>query len=133
MNNIYLQIRGYYIRHVGCIDPTRQLYISNVLELYVQHVGHICPINRPYSSCKGNNKNKVTDEKRMLFAILSPYRNLFYLTLFRLFSDISKNTTIYVENMTVNSVRSFRSKEHGRTCQFFRIQPTTGMRLSADE
>ena len=82
---------------------------------------------------KGIIKNKVTDEKRMLFAILSPYRNLFYQLLFRLFSDISKNTTIYVENVTVNSVRSFRSKEHGRTCQFFRIQPTTGRSLSADE
>ena len=69
----------------------------------------------------------------MLFAILSPYRNFFYQLLFRLFSDISKNTTIYVENVTVNSVRSFRSKEHGRTCQFFRIQPTAGRSLGADE
>ena len=106
MNNIYF--------------AKSEAIIFGMLELYVQHVGHICPINRPYSSCKGNNKNKVTDERRMLFAILSPYRNFFYQLLFRLFSDISKNTTIYVENVTVNSVRSFRSKEHGRTCQFFR-------------
>ena len=78
-------------------------------------------------------KNKVTDEKRMLFAILSPYRNLFYLTLFRLFSDISKDTTIDIKNVAVDSVRSFRSKEYSRTCQFFWIQPTTGRSLGADE
>ena len=103
MNNIYFTNRGYYIQQVGPIAPV-----------------------------KGMIKNKVTDEKRMLFTILSPYRNLFYLTLFRLFSDISKDTTIYIKNVAINSVRSFRSKEHSRTCQFFWIQPTTGRSLGAD-
>ncbi len=49
MNNIYFANRGYYIQQVGPIAPV-----------------------------KGMIKNKVTDEKRMLFAIPSPYRDLFY-------------------------------------------------------
>ena len=36
----------------------------------------------------------------------------YYLVLFRLFSDISKDTTVYIKNVAVDSVRSFRSKEH---------------------
>ena len=49
----------------------------------------------------------VTDEKSMLFCHSITLPDIIYLTLFRLFSDVSKDTTVYVKNMSVDSVRSF--------------------------
>lgn len=53
--------------------------------------------------------------------------------LFRLFSDISKDTAIYIKHMAIHCIRSFRSKEYGRTGQLLRIQPTSGRSLGANE
>ncbi len=73
MNNIYFANRGYYIRICW-------IYRSNASAIYIQRVGYICSTRWAYMSnkvgpiapVKGMIKNKVTDEKRMLFAILSP-------------------------------------------------------------
>ena len=53
--------------------------------------------------------------------------------LFRLFSNVSQNTTVYIEDVAVYSVGSVRSQEYCRTCKFFWIQPATSRSASADE
>ena len=51
----------------------------------------------------------------------------------RLFADISENTSVHIENMTVDSVRSMARKEYGRSSQFFRLEPSSCRSLGADE
>lgn len=65
-------------------------------------------------------KNKAVKQYPLSLTASLPY----YL-LFRLFSDVSQDTAVNVQNMSVHCVGSLRCQEHSRTCEFLRIQPTT--------
>lgn len=53
--------------------------------------------------------------------------------LFWLFADISKDTTINIQDMPVDGIRSLRGKEYSGTTQFIGIQPASCRSLGADE
>ena len=50
-----------------------------------------------------------------------------------LLSDISQDTSVYIEDVTVYRIRGFRCQEHCRTGKFFRSQPAACRSLGADE
>ncbi len=50
-----------------------------------------------------------------------------------LFSDVSKDTAVNIEDVTVNCVGCFRGKENCGTCKLFGLEPSVGGCLSTDE
>lgn len=50
-----------------------------------------------------------------------------------LLADVGKDTSVNIEHMTVNGIRSLRSQEYCRTTEFRWIEPTSSRSLSADE
>jgi hypothetical protein len=50
-----------------------------------------------------------------------------------LLADVSKDTSVNIEHMAVNGIRSLRSQEHCRTTELRWIEPTSSRSLSADE
>ena len=50
-----------------------------------------------------------------------------------LFADVSKDTAIYIEDVSVDCIGCLRSKEYSGTGQLFGLQPSVSRGLSADE
>ena len=50
-----------------------------------------------------------------------------------LLADVGKDTAIDIQHVTIDSVRSMRCQEDGRTTQLLRIEPASGRCLGADE
>ena len=67
------------------------------------------------------------------FMVIRRYYSSYLFQLLGLFADIGQNTTVNIQHMTVDGIRSMRSQEHSGTTQFLGIQPTTGRCLGADE
>ena len=53
--------------------------------------------------------------------------------LFRLLADIGENTTIDIEHVAIDSIRSLGSQEYGRTTKLRRIEPASGRCFGTDE
>ena len=56
-----------------------------------------------------------------------------FLGLLRLLADVSEDTSIYVEDVAVNGVRSLGSKEYCWTTELRRVEPTACRSLCTDE
>ena len=50
-----------------------------------------------------------------------------------LFADVSKDTAIYIEDVSIDCIGCLRSKEYSGTGQLFGLQPSVSRGLSADE
>ena len=55
------------------------------------------------------------------------------MSLLRLLADVSQDTAVYVENVTVYEVRGIAGEEHYRTHQVLRCTPTCSRSLSYNE
>ena len=64
--------------------------------------------------------------------------SFFYCAIFKrlllwLLTDVCEDTTINIQYMTIDSIRSLRSQEYCRTTKLRRIEPATSWSLSANE
>ena len=62
-----------------------------------------------------------------------PFFFVYLDVLFRLLADISENTTIDIEHVAIDSIRSLGSQEYGRATKLRRVEPTSGRSLGTDE